>query len=150
MTQAREARHAEGVARRYRTEAIEVAWEPRLCIHEAACIRGLPEVFDPSDRPWIHVEAADPDRIADVVMTCPTGALRFARFDGGSQEEDRSGPVEVRVTPNGPLHVRGVAELRDADGEPVRTVVRAALCGCGGSRNKPYCDGTHRLTGFRG
>lgn len=58
----------------------------------------------------------------------------------------------VTITPyrDGPLLVRGAVELRDPDGVPIsyqRNPI--ALCRCGRSRIKPFCDGTHKLTGFR-
>ena len=58
--------------------------------------------------------------------------------------------VTVTICPDGPLLLRGPAQLRTADGQPVdhdRTVV--ALCRCGRSRLKPLCDGSHRLSRFR-
>ena len=59
-------------------------------------------------------------------------------------------PTTITPCPNGPLLVRGAFELVDGDGRPVprhrRTV---ALCRCGMSAIKPYCDGTHKVTGFR-
>jgi CDGSH-type Zn-finger protein len=58
--------------------------------------------------------------------------------------------VTITAYPDGPLLVRGEAEIVDADGAPVprrrRTV---ALCRCGLSSIKPYCDGTHKPAGFR-
>ena len=59
----------------YASDAIEVHWEPRLCIHVRNCVNGLGAVFDPERRPWIEVCASDPDEIAATVLTCPTGAL---------------------------------------------------------------------------
>jgi len=76
-----------GPGRTYANEAIEVQWEPRLCIHTQNCVRGLGEVFDPEARPWVRIDAADAERIAATVVTCPTGALHFRRLDGGPQEE---------------------------------------------------------------
>ncbi|KTR81708.1 CDGSH iron-sulfur domain-containing protein [Leucobacter chromiiresistens] len=56
----------------------------------------------------------------------------------------------VTPYPDGPLIVRGEIALQTVDGEPIpqkrRTV---ALCRCGLSTIKPFCDGTHRLSGFR-
>jgi uncharacterized Fe-S cluster protein YjdI len=75
------ARMQEGVARIYRTERIEVTWAPGRCIHAGECFGNLPEVFDPQARPWIRVEAADPDLIEDTVLLCPSGALGFRRLD---------------------------------------------------------------------
>jgi uncharacterized Fe-S cluster protein YjdI/CDGSH-type Zn-finger protein len=141
-------RRRRGVARVYGDERIEVEWEPRLCIHTQHCVRRLPEVFDSQARPWIRVEAADADRIAATVESCPTGALHFRRLDGGPQEEP---PADTTVSPrpNGPLFVRGRMRIEDADGNLIREDTRLALCRCGGSKNKPFCDGTHRQIGFR-
>lgn len=61
----------------------------------------------------------------------------------------RSENTEIVVCPRGPLLVRGDFRIFDAHGVPVpqsrETVV---LCRCGGSAIKPFCDGTHKLTGF--
>jgi CDGSH-type Zn-finger protein len=69
-----------------------------------------------------------------------------------SEERDWQGVGEPTVIacPNGPLLVRGAVALVDTDGNPIdrhrRTV---ALCRCGASNVKPFCDGTHKLTNFR-
>jgi CDGSH-type Zn-finger protein len=58
-------------------------------------------------------------------------------------------PVIVACT-NGPLLVRGEVNLVSASGEPIeRTRKTVALCRCGVSTIKPYCDGTHKLIGFK-
>jgi CDGSH-type Zn-finger protein len=61
-------------------------------------------------------------------------------------------PLEVRVTPyrDGPLIVRGATRIVDANGAeltPRRDAI--AVCRCGKSRLRPFCDGTHKLIGFR-
>jgi uncharacterized Fe-S cluster protein YjdI len=136
-----------GAARVYEDDRIQVLWEPKLCIHIQKCVRELPEVFDAESRPWIHVEAADADRIAETVAGCPTGALHFHRLDGGP-EEAASDEVRVEPRPNGPLFLRGRIRIVDADGNLIREDTRVALCRCGGSANKPFCDGTHKTNGF--
>jgi uncharacterized Fe-S cluster protein YjdI/CDGSH-type Zn-finger protein len=136
-----------GAARVYSDDRIQVLWEPRLCIHIQNCVRGLHEVFDAESRPWIHLEAADADRIAETVATCPTGALHFHRLDGGPQEQGGDETL-VEPRPNGPLFLRGRIRIEDADGNLIREDTRVALCRCGGSANKPFCDGTHRTNGF--
>ena len=72
-------------ARTYANDSIEVRWEPRLCIHTRNCVRGLGEVFDPEARPWVRVDGADATRIAETILTCPTGALHFRRLDGDTR-----------------------------------------------------------------
>lgn len=58
--------------------------------------------------------------------------------------------VTVTAYPDGPLLVRGDADILDADGNRVpRTRRTVALCRCGLSTIKPYCDGTHKAAGFR-
>ena len=141
-----EARVRPGVQRVYENDTIAVEWEPSLCIHTRACIAALPDVFVPDARPWVRLEGADADRVADAVRGCPTGALHYRRLDGGPQEE----PEGLRVVPrpNGPLFLRGRIRIESADGELIREDTRVALCRCGGSQNKPFCDGSHRTNGF--
>lgn len=136
-----------GPRRVYGNDAIEVSWEPRLCIHTGNCFRALGEVFVPEARPWIDVEAADPDAIARTILTCPTGALHFRRLDGGPQEE-AAPDTAIEPRPNGPLFLRGNLRIVAADGSLIREDTRLALCRCGASENKPFCDGSHRRIGF--
>jgi uncharacterized Fe-S cluster protein YjdI len=81
-----EPRKRTGVEREYRNDHIVVEWESQYCIHVANCLMGNPQVFDSMRRPWIELDGADADEIAEVVMSCPTGALHFRRLDGGEEE----------------------------------------------------------------
>ena len=59
------------------------------------------------------------------------------------------GPVEIVACPNGPLLVRGDVDIVSPDGESVpRNRRTVALCRCGVSVIKPWCDGSHKLVGF--
>lgn len=136
-----------GPARTYANDAIEIHWEPRLCIHVQNCVHKLPQVFKAEERPWIVVDAADADAIAATVEECPTGALHYRRLDGKAQEE-ASDETTVEPRPNGPLFVRGRVSIVGEDGAVIREDTRVALCRCGGSANKPFCDGSHRRNGF--
>jgi uncharacterized Fe-S cluster protein YjdI/CDGSH-type Zn-finger protein len=144
----KEARRRLGVERVYRNAQIAVSWEPRLCIHAGYCFRGLPKVFKPEDRPWVKVDAATAEQIAEVVMTCPTGALHFERLDGGPQEPQPE-QTTIDARPNGPLYVRGTIRITGPGGQLIREDTRVALCRCGASQNKPFCDGSHRRIGFQ-
>ena len=67
---------------------------------------------------------------------------------GTSPLADRPARATVTAYPDGPLVVRGDVEIL-VDGVPVpRTRRTVALCRCGGSTIKPFCDGTHKVTGF--
>jgi uncharacterized Fe-S cluster protein YjdI len=136
------------VTKEYATDEIVVVWEPRLCYHSQNCVRSLPQVFDPSGRPWVKVDAAGADDVEAAVARCPSGALRTRRV-GVTVERLRDTP-EVRVSENGPLLLRGGVRVLDADGNVLYEGEKAALCRCGGSSNKPFCDGTHKTNGFSG
>jgi CDGSH-type Zn-finger protein/uncharacterized Fe-S cluster protein YjdI len=146
----KEARKRPGVEREYRSRQGEIVvyWEPKICYHTGNCFRGLPEVFRPQNRPWVLVDAASANKIAEGVMTCPTGALHFERPDGGP-EEPQLGETRIDARPNGPLHVRGRVRIVGPGGNLIREDTRFALCRCGQSENKPFCDGSHRRIGFR-
>ena len=143
-----EERKAPGAAREYVGDQIAVTWEPQYCVHTAMCLDALPDVFDARRRPWVLIEAAGADEIADVVRRCLSGALHYRRLDGG-REEAGTHHVAVEPQPNGPLYLHGNVRIADASGGVVREDTRVALRRCGGSENKPFCDGTHRSIRFR-
>lgn len=61
--------------------------------------------------------------------------------------------VKITIRPNGPLLVAGAVDLVDADGNTVHLPegkTNMALCRCGQSSGKPFCDGTHGKVGFDG
>jgi hypothetical protein len=80
------------------------------------------------------------------VALCPSGALRTRR----PGDPQRAASTQIRATENGPLLVDGGVRVLDAHGNVLYEGEKAALCRCGGSRNKPFCDGTHTTNGFRG
>jgi uncharacterized Fe-S cluster protein YjdI len=143
-----EERHKPDVRKKYESSDIVVNWEPKVCIHVSNCVRALPHVFDPNGRPWVNVDAASADEIAAAIESCPTGALSYFRTDGAPQETPES-PTKVEPRPNGPLLLRGDIEVIDSAGNVLRRATRAALCRCGQSSNKPYCDLSHRAAGFK-
>lgn len=61
----------------------------------------------------------------------------------------RNGPLAVLPKENGPLHVVGNLEVVTGTGRTVNRVTEAWLCRCGHSKDKPYCDGSHKAVGFR-
>jgi uncharacterized Fe-S cluster protein YjdI/CDGSH-type Zn-finger protein len=132
----------------YPSETITVYYNPRLCIHAAECVRGLPQVFDTSKKPWIEPSNANTDTIAEVIHLCPSGALRYERLDGGANEEI---PNEITGTfsENGPLYLRGNLRLENPEGKIIFEGTRVALCRCGASSNKPFCDRSHQDIKFR-
>ena len=132
----------------YESDDITVRFDTRRCIHAAKCVHGLPSVFDADARPWVDPEGAGADEIASVIHRCPSGALTYERHDGGPPEPVSEGELEIRAEPDGPLYLRGQVEIVDHEGSPVDAGPRVALCRCGASRNKPFCDNSHVEMGF--
>ncbi len=86
---------------------------------------------------------ADAESIAETIRRCPSGALHYTRIDGGPAEQpDAKNSIEPQ--PGGPYYVRGSIELQDAEGQTLTRETRLALCRCGQSKRKPFCDNTHR------
>ena len=68
------------ITKEYSNGEITIVWKPQVCIHSTICWRGaagLPEVFNPAERPWINMEGADTESITEQVKKCPSGALSF-------------------------------------------------------------------------
>lgn len=139
------------ITKKYTNGEVTIVWKPNVCIHSAICFRGLGEVFHPQTRPWITPEGSTTDKIIEQVKQCPSGALSYYL-----NRDEESGPVQVEVdtvveaTPNGPLMVYGNVSVKDAAGNVTKRNKATAFCRCGGSGNKPFCDGTHRKIGFQG
>ena len=63
----------------YTNGEIVVVWQPHLCIHSGVCVRMLPEVYNPQERPWVRLENAASDRGVAQVEKCPSGALTYRK-----------------------------------------------------------------------
>ncbi len=85
---------------------------------------------------------------AEVIMRCPSGALRFERKDAGLPEPIPSTNT-VTLVPDGPLYVRGDVKIISPQGQTHHQDTRLSLCRCGNSNNKPFCDNSHIASGFK-
>jgi uncharacterized Fe-S cluster protein YjdI len=132
----------------YAGEGFEVTYDAGRCTHAGECVRGLPAVFDSKASPWIRPRAAGVDQIAEVVARCPSGALALVR--AGETAAPAPAATTIACAPNGPLLLEGAFIVKDGSGSVVATGGKVALCRCGGSAKKPFCDGAHRRVGFAG
>ena len=160
------------MARRdYVGDGIVVHWDSDRCEHSMRCFTGLPAVFDTEKRPWVDVTGASAEAIAATVDTCPSRALTYSRTDRaplgpngvnlpppledgeqptghGTEERALDPPTTVTPRQDGPVVVEGTICVVGPDGAAVEHTGRTFLCRCGGSADKPLCDGTHKRIGF--
>ena len=132
----------------YQGGQADVQWDGRLCIHIGECGRAQNELFVGGRQPWCEPDRVSADDVADVVLRCPSGALTYHRQDGGPQETADTENV-VSVMYNGPLFLRGDLEIDGAAPNMPGVRFRAALCRCGQSKHKPFCDNSHEAAGFQ-
>lgn len=131
----------------YPGEKVDVHWDRRLCIHVGECGRAANELFVGGRDPWCQPDTVDPASAVEVVERCPTGALTYSRKDG--VEEAKRAENTVLVANNGPLYLSGDLAIDGAADDMAGVPHRAALCRCGASGNKPFCDGSHEKADFR-
>ncbi len=63
----------------YKNGEVTVVWQPEICIHSANCVKNLPTVFKPQEKPWIRVEHASSEEIMNAIDKCPSGALSYEK-----------------------------------------------------------------------
>ena len=117
------------------------------CCHFGNCTDHLPAVFHHDGDPFVTADGAGADAIVDIVRACPSGALGFIKDGVAYAGEQRE--AEIYVAANASYYVRGGIEL---EGEPMNAGASRehyALCRCGQSKNKPFCDGSHWYAGFK-
>ena len=129
----------------YEGQRITIHDNRSICAHAGRCTDGLPAVWRMKQEPWIDADGADVQAIIDVVRSCPSGALSYTLKAGPSDDHGKSpaGEGSVFVAKGGPYAITGDVELNGqelAEGADPR---KLTLCRCGGSKCKPFCDGTH-------
>ena len=142
---------------KYTNNEVTVVWKPNTCIHSTLCWKGLIEVFNPKEKPWIKMDGATTEKIIEQVRKCPSGALSYYLNAEAADDEspdkvvaESANIMKVEVTPNGPYLIKKECLIVHCDGREETKTGTVALCRCGASATKPYCDGSLRKVGFEG
>lgn len=118
-------------------------FEGTRCVHARHCVLGAPEVFLANVKgPWLFPEKIEGSALRTIALTCPSGAITYTP-KGDTPPEPAPQVNTIRLRENGPYAVSATILL---SGEPAG--FRATLCRCGASKNKPFCDGSHKDIGF--
>ncbi|MBU2608359.1 MAG: CDGSH iron-sulfur domain-containing protein [Chloroflexi bacterium] len=118
-----------------------------VCAHSGFCTDNSPTVFNMGHEPWIDPDGADTEETAQTIRLCPSGALSYTK-DGVLYQDQNRSPA-VTIAKDGPHRVDGGIELQDPTGSKPESKEHYSLCRCGGSKNKPFCDGAHWHIGFK-
>ena len=139
------------IKKEYTNGDLTVVWKPRLCIHSEICVKTLPNVYKPKEKPWIQAENATVDELIAQIDKCPSAALSYyKKNESENNSETVNEGTKVEVLVNGPLLVHGQLVVTGSDGQVETKKRTTAFCRCGASANKPYCDGEHNKIGFEG
>jgi CDGSH-type Zn-finger protein/uncharacterized Fe-S cluster protein YjdI len=130
----------------YKGQEIDVHFDGRLCIHVGECGYSKGDLFVGDREPWCIPDLVAKDEVREIVERCPSGALTYTDKTGAPE----SPPAEnsLTVAYNGPLYLTGDLEIEGAAPDMPGVRYRAALCRCGASQNKPFCDNSHLAAGF--
>ncbi len=126
----------------YEGKSITINDNRGVCAHAARCTDGLKPVFKYGEEPWIDPDGADMEAVKQQIRQCPSGALSYT-IDGVEHDQYGQEPG-IGIVKNGPYRITGSIDLDDkVSGQKPQTQDHYTLCRCGGSKNKPFCDGTH-------
>lgn len=137
-----------GNTKEYSNGEVTVVWKPDACIHSGICVKGLGQVFQPKEKPWIKIDAASTEALVQQVKACPSGALSYY-MNAENNKTSETLNTKVEVLADGPLLVYGTLKVTHKDGTEEKKNRTTAFCRCGASKNKPYCDGAHVDNGFK-
>ncbi|MBT8377847.1 MAG: (4Fe-4S)-binding protein [Ignavibacteria bacterium] len=141
------------ILKKYSNKDITVIWKPSACIHSTNCWKASLKVFNPKRKPWIDMSGGTTEEVIKIINDCPSGALSFER--NNEMTEQKAQPAQspeskltVQVNKGGPYLVKGKFVFIGTDGNEEIKEGSIALCRCGASNNKPFCDGAHKKIGF--
>jgi CDGSH-type Zn-finger protein len=118
-----------------------------ICAHAGICTDTLRGVFASGRKPWIMPDEASVEAIVATVLRCPSGALSYTV--DGIELGDQERPPTITVSRDGPYFITGGIALEHPRGLRGPSPEHYTLCRCGGSGNKPFCDGTHWSIEFK-
>ena len=129
-------------------EKVDVVWDGRLCIHIGECGQAQGDLFVAGRKPWCQPDLVDSSEVKEVVERCPSGALYYEVKDDSGLEQAAAENTLI-VVYNGPYYLRGDLNIEGVTDDMPGVKYRAALCRCGLSKNKPFCDNSHEAGKFQ-
>lgn len=131
----------------YKGTAITIYDNRNICSHRGYCSTELATVFRDAN-PWINPDGDTVEKIIAICDKCPSGALSYAlhgeqRVQGREDEEPKIRLSERHFGYHGPYDITGKVKIDGQLSRMPELQLKATLCRCGHSKNKPFCDGEH-------
>lgn len=123
---------------KYKKGDFTIYWKPSLCIHAAECVKALPKAYDPKARPWLNTDNAGEGEFIAQIALCPSGALSHNMND---EEQNSTKNLQTMNSPK-------IAGKSPKQEELVKDK-NYAWCTCGISEKQPWCDASHKGTGYK-
>lgn len=118
-----------------------------ICSHAGFCTDCLPSVWRMKQEPWIDPDGDEVHNVIDTIRMCPSGALSYSI--NGKEHRDQDRLAAIHVSKDGPYYITGKVDLKDVQWLEGTSKEHYTLCRCGGSKNKPFCDGSHWYIKFK-
>ena len=69
------------ITKEYSNGEVTILWKPEKCTHAGICVKTLPQVYNPKEKPWITMQGANSEALITQVGQCPSGALSIKQDD---------------------------------------------------------------------
>ena len=134
-------------ARTYDCTGVVMRDDRSICEHAGFCGNRITNVWKMA-KEGVTDDSIARAQLMAMIERCPSGALTY-RLSATEPDVEPDLPVAICVVDDGPLFVTGGLPVTRSDGQHFEPRNRVTLCRCGGSANKPLCDGTHKTIGFQ-
>ncbi len=119
---------------------LDIYFDAKKCLDTKVCIHADSALVVESSFPQCHPDAVSCDEAVHTVEQCPTGALSYQRHDGIKEKPPSTNTITVGKDYS--FYIRGDFTILTQSG--TIPISRAVLCSCDTTKNKPFCDNSHR------
>lgn len=125
----------------YEGKEIDIHFNRSICCGAAKCVREFSNIYKSASKDWISPDKGTIEEVKNSIKACPSGALSY-RLKDESQKETYEKP-KIDIIKKGPILIKGKIDMQISSWSTDANKEKYALCRCGASKNKPFCDYSH-------
>lgn len=132
----------------YKSKDITITFNRSICSGAANCVRDFPNIYTSASENWIYPDLGTKKEIIESIRNCPSGALSYSLNDEKNVNVcnlENCLEEKIELFKNSPIYVRGSIDIEVQKWSFNANKTKFALCRCGKSKNKPFCDYSHAL-----